>query len=169
MLTDKEHKGMNKDEFLYDVFMTSNTRTTRDNTPIELYHAYLDDPPHNDMDAFYELGAQITTFVTSCRLPGIEPEFAKKEVWWYLGNEKLFGISLYSVKPYLTFCCVDERMLKEIYPEYPFRPTTQFSQWICQKNEVTVGNLIELYEIRVHDFLSEHLHYSPDTSNETKN
>ncbi len=160
---------MNKDEFLYDVFLTSNTRTTRDNTPIELYHAYLEASPQNDMDAFYEFGAQITAFVTSCRLPGIEPEFAKKEVWWCFEDNKLFGINLYSAKPYLTFCGVDERMLKEIYPEYPFRWTSQYSQWICQNSEVTVIDLIELYEIRVNDFLPEHLHYGPDTPNETQN
>ena len=154
---------MNKDEFLYDVFLTSHTRTTRKNTPIELYHAYLEDPPQNDIEAFLELGAQFTAFVRGCKLPSIEPLFGKKEVWWCLNNNKLFGINLYNKKPRLTFCGVDERMLREIYPKYRFKGTDQFSQWICNESEVTVNDLIDLFEIRLNDFLPEDQHYGFNT------
>lgn len=145
---------MNKDKFLYDVFLTSETYTTRENTPIELYHVYLEHRVPNHMDTFLELGAQITAFVRGCQLPTIEPVFAKWDVWWCLKQDKLFGISLYSKKPHLTFCGVDEQMLTEIYPEYSFRPAIQHPlQWICRDSEVTVDDLYGLFEIRVQDFL----------------
>lgn len=120
MSTSSKEGNWTPDRFLYEKFLTQNTRTSRraGSSPIEVYNAYLERKV--DIKKLCQMGANIMNAIQSHNVSEIEPYFLKWNIFWRMRRDNLFGIHLHTSRPRYSFCYLSLDYYKEVHPKYRF-------------------------------------------------
>lgn len=101
----------------------------------------------------YKLGAELKNFFQE-RGWELTHKFTVKHIFFFTGNRRLFGISLFSTRPRLTFCGVTEEDVRSLVPGYNFTAYPQYSQLVCHRGP-TVEDLRPLFEFIYNNNVSQ--------------
>jgi len=160
--TRAERRIWTAESFLYDKLLIPQARTSgqQGSTPIEVYNSYLlryidvDTENFIDINTLCNLGADITNFVETCVLEGIEPHFMKWYVWWRFRDKNLFGIHIRSTQPRLMFGILPSEYFDEAYPEYQFTWFDSPPGYTCER-DATVEELCDAFEQTIRYIINE--------------
>ena len=94
------------------------------------------------------MGAELKNFIQEQGW-NLTLRFGVKNIFFFSGNNRLFGFNLFTTRARFTFCGItEEELISEgisIVSEYQFTSYPQYSQLVCSRGP-TVEDLRELFE-----------------------